>query len=104
MKATEDRVMTLHPTGKKGVRIERTKYENMRHALLKVIPDRGDGVPFRELAARVEAHLDATVFSPEVSRSWYVTTVKQDLEARGLVEQVRRMKPQHLRRTSTEPL
>ena len=33
----------------------------------------------------------------EGSISWYVTTVKLDLEARGLIERVPRSRPQRLR-------
>ncbi len=55
-------------------------------------------------------HLDTEAFDGSVSVSWYLVTVKQDLEARGLIEKsrprgtagpplVRRfvmMKPRHL--------
>lgn len=95
---TTDRVETLHPAGKQGVRIERAKYDTMRRALLRVIPRRKDGVPFLDLVDLVEPHLDPEAFTAEVSRPWYVTTVKQDLEARGLVEQVPGARPQRLRR------
>ena len=92
------RVLTLHPEGKQGVNIEKAKYDNMRRALLRVIPRRKDGVAFRELKTLVEAHLDPRVFDAKASRAWYVTAVKQDLEARGLIEQVPGARPQHLRR------
>lgn len=97
-RATIERVTTLHPRGKQGVNIERTKYDGMRRALLRVIPARGDGILFLDLVDQVERHLDPRVFGPDVSRAWYVTTVKQDLEARGLVEQVLSARPQRLRR------
>lgn len=92
-----DRVMTLHPAGKKGTNIAKDKYDVMRRALLKVIPRREEGVPFMDLADLVEPHLDAEVYGG-ASVTWYVVTVKQDLEARGLIEQVPRSKPQRVRR------
>jgi hypothetical protein len=95
---TTDRVLTLHPAGKSGVRIEKAKYDGMRRALLRAIPRRADGVRFLDLAEVVEEHLDPEVFTPDVSRPWYVTTVKQDLEGRGLIEQVPGARPQRLRR------
>ena len=58
----------------------------MRRALLKVVPRGKAGVHFPELARPVRPHLD--VYDPTVSVQWYVVTVEQDLEARGLVEQV----------------
>lgn len=96
--ANDDRILTLHPAGKQGVRIDAAKYEAMKHALLRVIPRRKDGVAFRELADSVEPHLDARAFGPDDSRSWYVTVVKQDLEARGKIAQVEGARPQRLRR------
>lgn len=97
-RAKTERVRTLHPGGKQGVNIERTKYQEMRRALLRAIPARRDGVRFLDLVERVEPHLDPSVFGPDVSRAWYVTTVKQDLEARGLVEQVPSERPQRVRK------
>ncbi|MEO0421778.1 MAG: hypothetical protein AAF184_05550 [Pseudomonadota bacterium] len=96
---TEERVMTLHPQGKQGVNIEKTKYDGMRAALLRVIPKDDEGVAFGDLKTLVEPHLDRQVFTADVSRGWYVTTVKQDLEARGEIVQVPRSRPQRLRRS-----
>ena len=92
-----ERIMTLHPAGKSGVNIEKARYETMRRALLKVIPRRAEGVAFRDLPQLVRPHLDHEVFG-DASTTWYVTTIKLDLEARGLVEQVPAKRPQHLRR------
>ena len=97
-KVEVERVMTLHPAGKQGVNVERAKYEEMRRALLSVIPRRKEGVAFGELAALVEGLLDEGVFGTGTKVMWWVTTVKQDLEARGLIEQVAGVKPQRLRR------
>jgi hypothetical protein len=92
-----ERIMTLHPAGRSGVNIEKARYETMRRALLKVIPRRAEGVAFRDLPQLVRPHLDREVFG-KASVSWYVTTVKLDLEARALIERVPRKRPQHLRR------
>ena len=96
--STSDRVLTLHPEGKQGVRIVRAKYSAMRRAILKVTPNHAPGVRFAALRELVPAHLPTSIFGPEDSVSWYVTTVKLDLEARGLIERVPGAKPQHLRR------
>jgi len=95
---TVERIMTQHPQGKSGVNIEKAKYDAMRRALLKVIPRTKGGVRFGDLGDLVLDHLDAGAFPKGKSVLWYVTTVKQDLEARGLVEQVPKKTPQHLRR------
>lgn len=95
-----DRILTLHPAGKQGVNIERAKYDLVRKALLKVIPRRAAGVPFKELRDLVAPHLERGGFPAEASVGWYVTAVKQDLEARGEIEQVPGARPQHLRRAA----
>lgn len=102
-KVEVERVMTLHPEGKQGVNVERVKYEEMRRALLAVIPKGAEGVAFGELAGLVEGRLDEGVFGggdgSGVTRvMWWVTTVKQDLEARGEIERVAGARPQRLRR------
>ncbi|MEM9381051.1 MAG: hypothetical protein AAGB93_13955 [Planctomycetota bacterium] len=99
IRTKSERVTTLHPRGKQGVNIERTKYRELRRALLRAIPTRGEGVRFLDLVDLVEPHLDPSVFGPDVSRPWYVTTVKQDLEARGMVMQVPSARPQRLLKT-----
>ena len=93
----EDRILTRHPRGKQGVRITRVRYEDMARALLRVIPSRAEGVPFAELAERVGPVVKADLWEG-ASLKWYVVVVKQDLEARGRIEQVPGLRPQHLRR------
>ncbi len=97
---TAERIRTLHPQGKQGAHIEKDKYDVMRRALLRVIPRRKEGVAFKELPQLVKPHLDRKVYGPKVSVNWYLVTVKQDLEARKLVELVRDAKPQRVRRVS----
>lgn len=97
-KPAEDRVLTRHPAGKNGVRIARDKYEAMRRAILRSVPRSVDGVAFQELPARVREVLGPGVFGPSDGLTWYLVAVKQDLEARGELEQVPRSRPQRLRR------
>ena len=81
-----EKIQCLHPHGKKGVRIDRAKYAPIRAAILAVLEEEGP-CKFMQLAARVERRLDND-FPGSVS--WYTITVKLDLEARGVVERVRR--------------
>ena len=83
--------------GKGGTRVQVAKYEAMRRALLKAIPKREKGVAFMELPERVLPHLPKG-FAEENSVMWWVTVVKLDLEARGQVQRIPRVSPQHLRR------
>ncbi len=71
-------VLTLHPAGKQGTRITFEKYEEMRSMIRKIL-SRGE-MTFMELLHSAEKELAGNF---EGSISWYATTVKLDLEARG---------------------
>ena len=81
-----EKIQSLHPQGKKGVRIDRAKYDPIREAILAVLEEEGP-CKFMQLAERVEGRI-GDGFPGSVS--WYTITVKLDLEARGVVERVRR--------------
>lgn len=88
-----ERIMTLHPTGKRGVHITKARYDAVAQAIVASIAMAGV-VPFKDLAAQVEARLPAD-FDGAVG--WYTTTVKLDLEARGVLERVPGASPQQIR-------
>lgn len=78
----------LHPDPtKQGTRVTKATYDVYRAALLQVIPAGDEGIEFQALRSAVLPHL-----SPEIiensSPGWWTTTVKLDLEARGLIERV----------------
>ena len=89
-----DKILALHPDpDKQPTRIDRHKYELTKAAMLDIIAARGV-VPFKDLAPALEARLGERF---EGSVSWYCTTVKLDLEARGLIERVPGASPQQVR-------
>ena len=92
----EEKIMTLHPEGKTGVNISKAKYNTMRTAILAAIDEEGE-IAFGELPTAVEARLTEPFTG---SISWYVTTVKLDLEARNEIERVPGETPQRLRRVA----
>jgi hypothetical protein len=94
-----ERVETLNPHTGQGPRISRDKYEDMKGAILAALPDSGEGLTLAELAEAAEGRVTPEVFA-DASIPWFVTTVKLDLEARGLIERVPGAKPQRLRRSS----
>jgi len=95
-----DRIQTLHPDpGKGGPRILRWKYDAVRAAILAVLPSEEPGLPFKELAGKVQQVLDSRALSDLGSVPWYTVTVKLDLEARGAVARVEGSRPQRLVRT-----
>ena len=87
------RIKTLHPDGKEGVNIEREKYDLLRCTILEVL-DGTDRLSFKALREEIKQRIGKDF---KGSVSWYYTTVKLDLEARGEIERVPGSKPQMLR-------
>ncbi len=91
----QEKVLTLHPDGKQGVNIDKGKYETIRQAILSVMGEQEETF-FKDLPGEVEQKV-GTGFDGSIS--WYVVTVKLDLEARGLIIRVPKSSPQRLRLT-----
>lgn len=89
----------LHPDpSKQGTRVTRATYKAYRAALLEVIPISAEGIEFALLSKAVEPHIDKKILET-TSAGWWATTVKLDLEARGLIERVASKGKQRVRRT-----
>jgi DNA-binding Lrp family transcriptional regulator len=89
--------LTLHPQGKNGVNISKDKYNVMKAAIVNVLQKQGE-MTFRELNEEVGRQLEGNF---EGSIGWYLTTVKLDLEARGVIERFGKS-PQQLRLIANE--
>ena len=90
----EERILTKHPEeGKSGVNISKRKYDLMREAILESLRA-NEEMTFKDLTEDVHRRLEGKF---DGSISWYVTTVKLDLEARGEIERIPGKKPQRLR-------
>lgn len=85
-----DTIRTLHPEKKQGVNISREKYEIIRKAILSTLRARKE-MTFMNLSRAVEKEVNGNF---EGSVTWYVTTVKLDMEARGEVKRVPNSRPQ----------
>lgn len=85
-----DTIRTLHPEKKQGVNISRQKYEIIREAILCVLRVEKE-MTFMKLSRAVEKEVNGNF---EGSVTWYVTTVKLDMEARGEVKRVPNSRPQ----------
>ena len=86
----KDRIRTLHPEKKQGVSISREKYEIIRKAILSTLRAQKE-ISFMNLSRAVEKQVNGNF---EGSVTWYVTTVKLDMEARGEVKRVLNSRPQ----------
>ena len=89
----KDTIRTLHPEKKQGVNISKEKYEVIRKAIISALQKQNE-ITFMNLSRAVEKEVNGTF---EGSVTWYVTTVKLDLEARGLIKRVPNSRPQLLR-------
>lgn len=89
----EETVLTLHPKGKRGVMIEKHKYQTIREAIIRLVREQ-DEITLKELTATIDTQLGETF---DGAINWYVTTVKLDLEARQIIERVPKSSPQKLR-------
>lgn len=89
----------LHPDpNKQGTRVTKSTYEADKNALLKVIPSNKEGIAFMDLSKAVIPQLSKEL-NETTSQGWWATTVKLDLEARGLIERFNHQGKQHLRKT-----
>ena len=89
----EVKIMTQHPQGKTGTNIDKAKYDVMKSAILDTLKSQGE-MTFTELNDVIGQQLEGKF---EGSIGWYYTTVKLDLEARGLIERVGKTSPQRIR-------
>ena len=44
-----DKILTLHPSGKQGVKIDRSKYEQIKKAIVELLKDQKEAT-FKELS------------------------------------------------------
>lgn len=88
-----EKFMTLHPQGKQGVNIDLGKYTTMKEAILAAVAEAGT-LTFKKLNETVGERLNGRF---DGSIAWYLTTVKLDLEARGIIERIPKTSPHQIR-------
>jgi len=99
-KRTDRKFKTLNVNpGAGGVRIDLGRYEAIKKAILLAVPRNVAGIAFKDLSRAVAARVPKPLFRG-ASIGWYTTTVKLDLEARGIIERTPNVKPQQVRRVS----
>ncbi len=85
----EQKILTLHPEGKRGVNIGRAKYDLIRAAII-------DRLRGRELSASQVLQGVEKAVGPGFpgSVTWYAECVKLDLEAREVIQRLPGSRPQ----------
>ncbi len=89
----EEKILTLHPQGKKGVNILKRRYDILADFILDTLKEHGV-LTFSDLGdiavEQLEGKLDGSIM-------WYYTSVKLDLEARGLIIRIPKTSPHQLK-------
>jgi hypothetical protein len=67
-------------------RVNRAKYEAMRKALLKILPDTPPGLEVVDAKAALLPHLDTVLFPGGSTAGWWLKAVQLDLEAKGTIK------------------
>ncbi len=89
---SEERIMTLHPQGKKGVNILKSKYDVIAHYILSTLKKEKQ-ISYEVLSDRAVKELGPTFDGKVV---WYIVSVKLDLEARKIIKRVPKTSPHEL--------
>jgi len=89
----DDRIMTLHPQGKKGVNILKRRYDLIKDYIIATVKKHGE-IAYQDLSEMAEKDL-AKKFDGRIV--WYVVSVKLDLEARGVIERIPKTSPHQIR-------
>lgn len=84
-----EKILTQHPKGKKGVNINKSKYKVVRNLIIESLKSRE--LTFTEFSESVKKKLKNRF---EGSIPWYVEVVKLDLEAKNIIENIPKTKPQ----------
>jgi len=77
----EEKILTKHPLGKKGVNISKEKYETLKKAILAALQKKE--LTHTDLFTQLNKGLKGK-FTGNIS--WYGETVKLDLEARKIIQ------------------
>ncbi len=77
-----EKIVTQHPeAGKRGVRIDRSKYDLLRSAIIELLREHSEMKPmalYESAAEKLEGQMEGSI-------KWYAVTVKLDMEAKGEV-------------------
>ena len=73
--------------------VDKTRYDAMKKAMLKVLPRKAPGLTQEEIRKAVLPHLPPSEFPGGEKAGWWAKCVQLDLEAKGIVIRDRAAKP-----------
>ena len=91
----EEKILTKHPKGKKGVKISKAKYEFIKSYILDTLKSK-KSISYQDLNDQAIKELSPTFDGKVV---WYIVTVKLDLEASNIIERIPGKSPHEIRLT-----
>ena len=83
-KAKKIAVENINVPGKTN-NVDALKYQAMKTAFLKILPELSPGLTQTEIQEHVKAHLPENVFPGGATSAWWAKTVQLDLEAKKIV-------------------
>ena len=89
----KEKILTLHPEGKKGANISKEKYSAIKEFIISTISKRKE-ISYSELNDLAKKKLTKNF---EGSVPWYLIIVKLDLEARKIIERIPNTSPHKLK-------
>lgn len=89
----EEKILTRHPQGKKGVNILKRRYDQIKDFILKTVKEHKE-ITYEDLSDLAIEKLSENFDGKVV---WYIVTVKLDLEAREIIERIPGTSPHKIR-------
>ncbi len=88
----ETKLQLTHPQGKKAIKMDKSKYELLKKALLKYLKTNGDA-SHTEMWKSIEKDFKKNKIKFEGSLQWHLEWVKLDLEANKFITRVPESSP-----------
>jgi len=83
----EQRIQLKHPSGKKAVSMDKTKYSTLKKALLNCLRTKGEST-HKEILKTITEDFKKDKIKFKGSMEWYIEWVKLDLEARKEIKRL----------------
>ena len=81
----EQKIQLTHPQGEKAVRIDKTKYDTMKKAILNSLKKNAE-LTHSEMLKSIPEYFKKNKVKFEGAVGWYMEWVKLDLEANKIIE------------------